>query len=540
MAAMRESGEPLARAAGGARIERLRPVLYGCSVLAWLLKPFAVARIPNRSWHTSENRMQNARALATLSSLFLLISSFAANSDSLPMDEREDVTVAERHSIQSKILKEKRTYLVHKPGGYDFTNDKYPVIVLLDGEANIQHVSASADFLANNGRAMPMIVVGIENTDRQRDLTPPTSVDPEKRPKGNVGGAKEFLSFIADELLPHIDSSYRTRPTRILIGHSYGGLFASYALLNRPEVFKAYISVSPSLWWDEQALANQAVSFAAEHKDLRTAMYVTMGSEGGSMLGGTQKFVGALTSASNGIEATFQHWPDETHGSVVLRSVYEGLKWLHEFYYTVSPIQTYEVSGLASFDKRFEFISSYLGYEVKPLESELMQIQNFLRETKRFPEARVVLERIVALHPHATNARFDLGRVYVELGEKERAQEAFTTVLKEYPGHVSVCEEIEKLGVDPKTLVADANLAARTLRKYVGEYRYSDETSYVTIEDGKFFVRVRNDKHELRALSDTEFYAVDLDREYTFNDKRGRISSVTVRMPEFTFDSVRQ
>ncbi len=58
-------------------------------------------------------------------------------------------------------------------------------------------------------------------------------------------------------------------------------------------------------------------------------------------------------------------------------------------------------------------------------------------------------------------------------------------------------------------------------------------------EEGKLFTRVRNEKKELRALSETEFYALDLDREYTFNRKTGRTVSVTVRMPTFTFESVR-
>lgn len=472
--------------------------------------------------------------------LLLALSSFA---HSAPQEAHAigSVTIAERYSIQSKALNETRTFLVHKPGGYDFTDERYPVIVLLDGETNIQHVSASADFLANNGRAMKMLVVGIENTDRQRDFTPPiTNTRNNDRPEGKVGGAEQFLSFIGEELLPYIDRTYRTRPTRILIGHSFGGLCASYALLKRPELFKAYISASPSLWWDNQALADEALNFAANHKDLQVAVYVTMGSEGGSTLGGTQKFVGALTSAGNGFEVSFTRWPEESHGSVVMRSVYEGLKWLHESYYTTDPIRTYEVSGLQSYDKRFALISKYLGYEVKPPESEFWQIQHYLRYEKRFEEATQVLEHMVQLYPHATNARYDLGVVYLELQDKERAAATLTQLLKENPGHSGVRTGLQKIGIDPNTVVKDVNPPAHVLRSYVGEYRYSDELLHVIFEDGKLFTQVRDEKKELRALSETEFYAVDLDREYTFNRKSGRTVSVTVRMPAFTFESVRQ
>jgi predicted alpha/beta superfamily hydrolase len=255
--------------------------------------------------------MNRSRGVGAGWGLLLLALSFLANS--APQEERAigSVTVAKRYSIDSKALSETRTYLVHEPAGYDFTDERYPVILLLDGESNIQHVSATADFLANNGRAMKMLVVGIENTDRQRDLTPPiTNARTDNRPEGKIGGADRFLSFIAEELLPRIDRTYRTRPTRILIGHSFGGLFASYVLLKQPELFKAYIMASPSLWWDNQALAEQALNFGADHKEVQAAVYVTMGSEGGPMLGGAQKFVGALTSAGNGVEAIFTRWPE--------------------------------------------------------------------------------------------------------------------------------------------------------------------------------------------------------------------------------------
>jgi tetratricopeptide (TPR) repeat protein len=268
-------------------------------------------------------------------------------------------------------------------------------------------------------------------------------------------------------------------------------------------------------------------------------MFVTMGSEGGAMLGGAQKFVGALTSAENGIQATFQRWPDESHGSVVMRSVYEGFSWLYEFYYRANPLQTYEESGLRSFDKRFDEISKYLGYEVKIPEGELMQIQNWLRETKRWDEARQVLERIVQIHPQAMNARYDLARVKLELDDRAGAEADFKHVLAEYPGDPGAREALEKLGADWRTVVADKQPAARALRSYVGEYRYADELMRIAVEDGKLFARARNDKLELRALSHTDFYAYGLDREYTFNKKGGRVVSVTVRLPAFTYESVR-
>lgn len=451
----------------------------------------------------------------------------------------EPVTIGQRYNIESKVLQETRRYIVHKPRDYDFSNESYPLVILLDGDANIQNVSASMDFLADNGRAMPMLVVGIENTDRQRDLTPPlTGAKPEKLPDGNIGGAPSFLSFIADELLPHLDRTYRTRPTRILIGHSFGGLFAVHALFNRPDLFKAYIIISPSLWWDNQALAKQADAFVADHSDLQVAVYMTMGNEGGLMLGGAQKVIGSL-AGSRAISTAFQRWPEQTHGSVVMPSVYAGMEWLHEEYYIHEPFRVYEASGLEFFDKRFALISKFLGYEVKIPEHVLMSIQDALTESKRPAEAQKVLQRVLQLYPNSPGAHYELGKSLLETSDRMRAAEELKRALELYPGYLGARAELEKLGLDPKKIVIETKPSPAVLRGYVGEYRYADETSRVSLEDGKLFLKVRDDKRELLPRSDVDFYSMDVDREYTFHRKSGRTTSMTVQLWNCTYDSAK-
>jgi predicted alpha/beta superfamily hydrolase len=208
----------------------------------------------------------------------------------------EPVVIGEKFQIESKVLAETRTYVIHTPASYKIGKDAYPVLVLQDAENNFAYTSAAVNLLSGNGRIPAMIVVGINNTDRTRDMTPSKpATDFGGTPwTGSAGGADKFLSFIADELLPTIDRNYRTRPYRVLIGHSLGGLFAVYALMNRPEVFKGYLIISPSLWWDDQALVKTAQPYFAAHKDLRADLYMTMGSEGDTMLGGAWKLSAVL------------------------------------------------------------------------------------------------------------------------------------------------------------------------------------------------------------------------------------------------------
>ena len=133
-----------------------------------------------------------------------------------------------------------------------------------------------------------MLVAGIGNTDRTRDLTPQTEKKEEK--EGSSGGADTFLKFISDELIPWVDKNYRTQSYRLLTGHSFGGLVA------------------------------QADTFFEGTEHLNKDLYMTMGNEGGAMLGGVRKLAGVLDEhAPPDFRWNFRWMNEEDHGSVPLR-----------------------------------------------------------------------------------------------------------------------------------------------------------------------------------------------------------------------------
>src|SRR5580700_1990918 len=163
--------------------------------------------------------------------------------------------IPQKLTVHSNVLNEDRVVWVRTPHGYDQGKDLLPVLYLTDGPGHINEIGSTIDFLVGNNRMPPLIVVGIANTYRTRDLTPTRS--DEKAPDGTVafptsGGADHFLDFIQSELMPEIDKQYRVAPYRIFSGHSFGGLLAIHILTTRPDMFQAYIAVSPSLQWDNQ------------------------------------------------------------------------------------------------------------------------------------------------------------------------------------------------------------------------------------------------------------------------------------------------
>ncbi|MEL7124033.1 MAG: alpha/beta hydrolase-fold protein, partial [Bacteroidota bacterium] len=150
-------------------------------------------------------------------------------------------------TIDSQILGEKREVFISIPN--DEYADlhgkiKYPVIYVLDGENMFDYTTAMINFLSlskDNDVLPRSIIVGIPNTDRDRDLTP----DPIAGVL-NSGGGDRFLDFIEKELMPLIDEKFASVNHCTIIGHSYGGLLTIHSLFNRPELFDNYIAIDPS------------------------------------------------------------------------------------------------------------------------------------------------------------------------------------------------------------------------------------------------------------------------------------------------------
>jgi len=156
--------------------------------------------------------------------------------------------------IQSRVLGEERVLDVSLPRNYDRGNDRYPVLYVLDGEFEHEIAAAIARFYATMSQVPPMIVVGIRNTNRTRDFTPPPRAGYQVPPEVHgAGGADRFLDAMATEIIPMIERTYRTAPMRVLVGHSLGGLVAMHALATRPELFTGYVVMEPSLWWNDRA-----------------------------------------------------------------------------------------------------------------------------------------------------------------------------------------------------------------------------------------------------------------------------------------------
>ncbi len=362
----------------------------------------------------------------------------------------EPVIIGEKLQIRSEILNEMRPLLIAKPAGYDQGTDRYPVLYLLDGEDHFAHVAGAVSFLADSDRIPGMLVVGVANTNRSRDLTPPSTDENDLRFNPVNGGADTFLRFLTDELILYVDRSYRTRPYRVLAGHSFGGLFALYTLTRRPEVFRAYIAISPSLNWNHQALIAEADTFFGKTRELDSDIYITAADEDPATRSALRRFCAVLDERTpRGLRWTLRELPDETHVSVPHLSVYFGLDTIFAAWHLANPLDLYDQGGLEAVRRHFEGASRF-GYDRTTPPFTVSLIVAALAQAGRLEEAGAVLLHDPKSYPPPWNQLDALARAYQKRGDTGQAIRYFKLSLEQNHGNEYARQRLKELGVDVK------------------------------------------------------------------------------------------
>ncbi|HEV7797103.1 MAG TPA: alpha/beta hydrolase-fold protein [Pyrinomonadaceae bacterium] len=333
------------------------------------------------------------------------------------------VAAVSKLTIKSNVLGEDRVILVRTPPGYEANKRAYPVFYMTDGDAHIAHTSSTVEFLARNGRMSEMIVVGIPNTDRTRDLTPNKATGENGAQFPTGGGADNFLKFIETELIPEIEKSYRVQPYRVLAGHSLGGLFTIHALISRPELFNAYVAVSPSLQWSDEATLKRAEEFLKTRKELHATLFTSLGDERGDIGKDFELFKALLAKSQiKGFEWEAEQMKDEDHGSVVLRSHYLGLRKVYEGWQMPRDPETGAVAGgLKAADEHYKWLSQKFGYSIPTPEALVNQIGYEYLGGKNPEEAIATFKSNVERYPDSANVYDSLAEAYEKGGRIDLA-----------------------------------------------------------------------------------------------------------------------
>ncbi len=192
------------------------------------------------------------------------------------------LVIGETFIIRSRVLGEDRRINVYPPPGYANSDTMHvPVMYMPDGgmQEDFLHVAGLVEVLVGDNSMRPFLLVGIENTQRRRDLTGPTRVHSDSLIAPHVGGSAAFREFIRTELMPAIRARYRTTPETGIVGESLAGLFVTETFLREPDLFTTYVALDPSLWWNNGQLLKDAPAILAHRITTPKKLYVAASSE---------------------------------------------------------------------------------------------------------------------------------------------------------------------------------------------------------------------------------------------------------------------
>ncbi len=381
--------------------------------------------------------MKRKHDTLTLILCIFLISILFLNPDiSNSQSKSEQIIIGDKIVIHSDILNEDRTILISLPKDYGNAKMKYPVLYILDGEFLFQQAIGAVNFLSEcgyiyNNPIPQMIIVGIVNVDRNRDYTP-THV-PEQ--SGNLryptsGKADKFTEFLSSELIPHIESNYNTQPYRILAGWSFGGLFAIHTFFENPNLFSAYLAISPSLWWDNDMYVSGTDSILTNSKVLERKLTLTLGTlEGGDM--GRSVRDGFVPIMKEKLDSSFPfkfvEIPDEGHSFVPYKAIYEGLISIYSDWRMPNEIINEGFHAVKSFYKN---LSKKYGYDIQITEWAYMSLINTLNRDNKSTEALEIAKQYFLDYPKSSWTQLYLGRVYERLNDYESAKHYYQKAIE--------------------------------------------------------------------------------------------------------------
>jgi predicted alpha/beta superfamily hydrolase len=367
---------------------------------------------------------------------------------------------AETITIASKILNEKRKIYIYTPAKDSLnTGKRYPVLYVMDGDNHFGMIAEYCRYLSRpDVNVMPeMIVVGVANTNRTRDLTPTHSIinyygKPDTSSTSWLkpsGGNEQFFQFIQNELFPYIKSNYKTQPFSIFAGHSFGGITAINCLLTHPEMFNAYIAVSPSFWWDKEYLLKLADKKLQKGSTLNKILFYSVASEGvadkSSFQANVLTFDSLLAKRQIvGLDHKYVYYPEDIHMTEPITAYYDALRFIYKQWDL--PEQDDKQVNSSVITKHYQQLSQRYGYTILPGETAINNWALYLAQnTGTVDNAISLFEMNTVNYPRSYKAFTNLGDAWLKKGVKEKAVINYKKALEINPLDTGLKEKIRMI-----------------------------------------------------------------------------------------------
>lgn len=367
------------------------------------------------------------------------------------------IIIGTKHSIKSEIINETYTYNVYLPPSYKTSpNKKYIVTYVLDGDVSKFHEVTGIIQSMNSKQLLKnqipeIIVVGIENNNRFRDFTPTHSMnylEQENVPAfSTTGKADDFLHFLEKELMPKIDSTYRTLSKNMIIAHSLGGLFAIHSLLESPNLFSYYILIDASWFWDNNYVGRRAKEVLQQRPNMEAKVYISLANnlqdDERHYLWGQEFFELLDNHSSPELNVKIQYFEDEKHLTVPILSTYYGLRYIFDgFEININDI----FLNPDIINEHNEKVKTKLGVEINLDELFVNHLGYVALHEIGKPEVAVSIFEINAKnYPASLNVWDSLADGYISKGLIEKAKACYKKILSLDPNNVDARNNLEKL-----------------------------------------------------------------------------------------------
>ena len=360
-----------------------------------------------------------------LGSAILILFFYLQQSLCVAQNDGDNIIIGQYQVMHSALLNEDRLLFVHLPQEYSDTRLYYPVLYLLYVDLYNYFTDAVmiTEKLASSGEIPPLIIIGVANTNRYRDLLP---VPARGRPEG--GGADNFLKLLHEELIPYIDQKYRTKNFRILAGPQAAAVFSMYALITRPGIFNATISENPFMNPENAAyLYPRIEQFFKNTTSYKHLLYIKCEKdEQPQDLEYAQKFARLLEAGKPELfryQVEFREASAEFIDALPFR---EALRLIFAGYKLPAVFQTESIQDLINY---YQQRSAEYGFDVDLPQIMLTFEGDKLRRSGRVIEAIAVFQQQLKMNPKSLNALFQLGESYRAQGDFEQAKKYYQAFL---------------------------------------------------------------------------------------------------------------
>lgn len=382
-----------------------------------------------------------AVSLATLIAAGHLAASPAFSQDAL---DGEPVAIGVFRRLHSDVLDEDRSLLVCLPRDYEESSMSYPVLFVLYGDqirgyfAEAVHV---VDRLSQEGSIPKVIVVGVANVERYRDLSPVGR-------QGRSSGIEPFSHFVVEELIPYVESEYRTKDYRVLMGPQAGAAFGLYTLAARQGLFDAFIIENPfrsapvhdvlmtmmTQLMDEGLTSSTFLQIACPDREGRV--------DKAGEVEYVRRFEKMVVDERPRNLTLVTHYIDDNEDFIPPLLLKDGLR---ELFCEYRFPDGREVRGLADITAHYVNLSERLGFEVGIPERTLASKADELSERGEGDAAMEILDYLIGVYPSSVDGYWRLANLHRERGDRERAIECYRKCLEIIPNMRPARDRMEEL-----------------------------------------------------------------------------------------------